>query len=193
MLRTERLILRPWRDEDFEPFAQMNRDPHVMECFPAPLTTQESNQFAKHISTKLQEQGWGLWAVSVQGGSDFIGFIGLSPVTLDVHFRPAIEVGWRLAYDYWGKGYATEGALEALKYGFDILNLSQIVSFTAVQNRRSIEVMKRIGLRYDPADDFNNPNFPEGHVLCPHVLYRLNCNEWMEKSITTFDSTYIVG
>ena len=158
----------------------MNSDPRVMEYFPSILSHHESHDLAKRLSTKLQEQGWGLWAVSVPEISDFIGFIGLSEPSFNAHFTPAVEVGWRLAYDFWGKGYATEGALEALKYGFETLDLNQIVSFTAVQNRRSIEVMKRIGLHHDPVDDFDHPKLPEGHALRRHVLYRLNSNEWME-------------
>lgn len=177
-IRTKRLILRPWSEEDFEPFAQMNSDPRVMEYFPSILNHQESDDLAKRLSAKLEEQGWGLWAVSVPGLSDFIGFIGLSEPSFNAHFTPAIEVGWRLAFDFWGQGYATEGALEVLKYGFENLNLSQIVSFTAAQNHRSIEVMKRIGLHHDHKDDFDHPKLPEGHILRRHVLYRLNRNEW---------------
>lgn len=162
-------------------FAQMNSDPRVMEYFPATLSLQESDDHAKRLSAKLQEQGWGLWAVSVPGLSDFIGFIGLSEPSFNAHFTPAVEVGWRLAYDFWGNGYATEGALEALKYGFKTLNLNQIVSFTAAQNHRSIKVMKRIGLHHDSMDDFDHPKLAEGHIR-RHVLYRLNRNEWIERS-----------
>lgn len=178
ILKTKRLILRPWCEEDFEPFARMNSDPRVMEFFESILTTQESNDLAKRISNKLEAQGWGLWAVSAPEVSDFIGFIGLSETSFNAHFTPAVEVGWRLAYDFWGHGYASEGALEALKYGFNTLNLNQIVSFTTVQNRRSIEVMKRIGLHRDPADDFDHPKLPDGHRFKRHVLYRLNRSEW---------------
>ncbi|MBA3239474.1 MAG: GNAT family N-acetyltransferase [Parachlamydiaceae bacterium] len=173
-ISTKRLVLRPWHEEDFEPFAQMNSDPRVMEYFPSLLSHQESDDFAKRLSAKLQKQGWGLWAVSVPGLSDFIGFIGLSEPSFSAHFTPAVEIGWRLAYDFWGKGYVTEGALEVLKYGFDTLNLPQIVSFTSVHNHRSIQVMKRIGLHHDPVDDFDHPMLPEGHILRRHVLYRLN-------------------
>lgn len=180
-IKTKRLILRPWQEEDFKPFARMNSDPRVMEYFPSILSHQESDDLAKRISTKLQEQGWGLWAVSVPGRSGFIGFIGLSEPSFSAHFTPAVEVGWRLAYDFWGQGYATEGALEVLKYGFDTLSLNQIVSFTVVQNLRSIEVMKRIGLHHDPADDFDHPRFPEGNKLRRHVLYRLYRKEWLER------------
>jgi RimJ/RimL family protein N-acetyltransferase len=105
----------------------------------------------------------------------------LSVPSFSAHFTPAVEVGWRLAYDFWEQGYATEGALEVLKYGFEILNLNEIVSLTAAQNHRSIEVMKRVGLHHDPVDDFDHSKLPGGHTLRRHVLYRLNHNEWMER------------
>jgi len=180
-VKTKRLVLRPWYEDDFEPFAQMNSDPRVMEYFPSILSRQESDALAQRISTKLQEQGWGLWAVSVPEVSNFIGFIGLSRPSFSAHFTPAVEVGWRLAYDFWGQGYATEGALEALKYGFETLNLNEIVSITAVKNDRSRGVMKKIGMHHDPVDDFDHPKVPEGHQLRHHVLYRLNQNEWMKR------------
>ncbi len=181
LIETKRLILRPWRKEDLEPFARLNADPRVMEYFPSTLSQEESDQMAKRMQTKIEERGWGLWAVSVPGVADFIGFIGLNKVekeTLPVHFTPAVEVGWRLAPEYWGKGYATEGGKACLKYGFNTLNLAEIVSFTAVQNVRSRAVMERMGMRHDPKDDFDHPKLPVGHPLRRHVLYRLKHREW---------------
>lgn len=128
---------------------------------------------ANRISSKLEEQGWGLWAVSVPGVVDFIGFIGLAEPTFSAHFTPAVKVGWRLAYPFWGKGYAAEGVLACLKYGFETLSLKEIVSFTAAQNMRSRAVMERIGMQHDLEDDFDHPNLFEGHWLRRHVLYRL--------------------
>lgn len=180
VIKTERLVLRQWCEDDLEPFAKLNADPRVMEYFPSILSHQESDDLAKRLSAKLKEQGWGLWAVSVPGLSDFIGFIGLSEPSFSAHFTPAVEVGWRLAYDFWGQGYATEGALEALKYGFETLNLNQIVSFTAVANQRSRHVMEKIGMHHDLKDDFDHPKLPEGHLLKKHVLYRMNHNEWRD-------------
>ncbi|MES2200329.1 MAG: GNAT family N-acetyltransferase [Chlamydiota bacterium] len=134
IIQTKRLILRPWKEEDLKPFAKLNADLRVMEHFLAPLNREESDQLAKRISLKLQDQGWGLWAVSVPGVAEFIGFIGLSEPTFSAHFTPAVEVGWRLMYKYWGQGYATEGALAVIKYGFETLKLNEIVSFTATSN-----------------------------------------------------------
>jgi len=180
-IKTDRLILRPWREEDFEPFAELNADPRVMECFPSVLSREKSNELAKKISFKIKEQGWGLWAVSVPGAAYFIGFIGLSAPSFKAHFTPAVEVGWRLSYDYWGRGYATERAKAAIKYGFEKLGLEEIVSFTAEQNHRSISVMKRIGMHHDPSDDFDHPSLPIKDRLCRHVLYRVHATEWMER------------
>ncbi|OGN55183.1 MAG: GNAT family N-acetyltransferase [Chlamydiae bacterium RIFCSPHIGHO2_12_FULL_44_59] len=178
IIQTERLILRQWCDQDLEPFAVMNADPHVMEFFPSTLSRKESNDLAKRIADKITEQSWGLWAVSIPHIADFIGFIGLAKPTFEAHFTPAVEIGWRLAFDYWGKGYATEGAKAVLKYGFQKLFLNEIVSFTAVQNMRSRKIMEKIGLHHELKDDFDHPKLPEGHPLRRHVLYRLNKTDW---------------
>lgn len=175
-LTTKRLILRPWEFEDFKPFAQLNADPRVMEYFPSIMTSQESDQLALRIKEKLENNGWGMWAAALLDSNQFIGFIGLNEVShasLPAPFTPAVEIGWRLAFNHWGKGYATEGALAALKYGFEILKLDEIVSFTAVQNERSRKVMSKIGMHRDPKDDFDNPKIPEGHRIRKHVLYRI--------------------
>ena len=172
-IESERLILRPWRQEDFAPFAELNADPQVMEHFPSTMTREESNAFAKRCAKEIEERGWGLWAVSVKDGAPFIGYIGLAPVNFSAHFTPAVEIGWRLAHEFWGKGYATEGAKTALRYGFEVLRLEKIVSFTAIQNKRSQNVMEKIGLHHNPADNFDHPRLPEGHPLRRHVLYQL--------------------
>ncbi|CUI17397.1 acetyltransferase, GNAT-family [Candidatus Protochlamydia naegleriophila] len=180
-IQTKRLILRPWREDDWKPFARMNADPRVMEYFPSTLSKQESDDLARRLSDKVAEQGWGLWAVSIPEVAEFIGFIGLAKPSFEAHFTPAIEVGWRLAYDYWGQGYATEGALAALEYGFETLQLNEIVSFTAQLNDRSRKVMRKIGMHHDPIDDFDHPRLSKEHQLCRHVLYRIKMSEWQAK------------
>jgi RimJ/RimL family protein N-acetyltransferase len=187
IIQTERLILRQWHEEDLEPFAALNADPRVMEYFPATLSQQESDQMMKRMQTKIEERGWGWWAVSLVKNGNFIGFIGMNnvdPATFPAHFAPAVEVGWRLACPYWGKGYATEGALVCLKYGFETLNLEEVVSFTAAQNMRSRAVMERIGMLRDPKDDFDHPKLPEGHRLRRQVLYRLKAKKWQNQNNT---------
>jgi RimJ/RimL family protein N-acetyltransferase len=172
-LRTSRLVLRRWRDDDREPFAALNADPVVMEHFPAPLSREQSDDLVDRIESGLEERGWGLWAVEVTGTAPFVGFVGLNPALFDAPFTPAVEVGWRMAREHWGHGYATEGARAALDFGFNTLALDEIVSFTTHGNTRSRRVMERLGMQRDPADDFDNPNVPPGHPLRPHVLYRL--------------------
>lgn len=180
VIKTERLIMRPWKEEDFDSFARLNADPRVMEFFPGVLTQEESDQFAKRICIAMKQQGWGLWAVSIPDVADFIGYICLAPVNFVADFTPAAEVGWRLAYDFWNKGYATEGAEAAVKYGFETLQLDEIVSFTAIQNTRSQKVMEKIGMKHHPEEDFDHPKLAEGHWLRRHVLYRLKRNEWKQ-------------
>jgi RimJ/RimL family protein N-acetyltransferase len=172
MLRTERLILRRWRPQDREPFAAMNADPRVMEFFPAPQTREQSDRFADRIEAHFAEHGYGPWAVEIPGEVPFIGFVGLLTPQFEAHFTPAVEVGWRLAAEHWGRGYATEAALAAVHHGFGELALAEIVSFTTTANVPSRRVMERIGMTHDPADDFDHPTLT-GHPLARHVLYRL--------------------
>lgn len=172
-LRTERLLLRRWRREDREPFAAMNADPRVMEFFPALLSRAESDARVDRIEAHFKQHGFGLWAVEIAGGAPFAGFIGLSIPSFEAHFTPCVEAGWRLAAEHWGRGYALEGARAALAFGFDSLELEQIVSYTATSNLRSRRVMEKIGMNHDPDGDFDHPLLPEGHPLRRHVFYRI--------------------
>lgn len=177
-VRSERLLLRPWRDADREPCAEMNADPRVVEHLPSALTREQSDALLVRLRAHFDEHGYGLWAVEVPGVASFIGFIGLAVVTFDAPFTPCVEIGWRLAFPFWGKGYATEGARASLAYGFESLGLSEIVSFTTPANVRSWKVMEKLGMKRDPAEDFDHPRIPEGHRLRRHVLYRLPSAEW---------------
>ncbi len=172
-IRTERLWLRPWRAADREPFAALNADPRVMEFMPKRLTRAESDAFVGRIGAHFLDHGFGLWAVQILGGAKFAGYVGLSVPRFHARFTPCVEVGWRLAAEHWGRGYATEGAKAAVAFGFEQLGLKEIVSFTVPANVRSIRVMERIGMTRDPADDFDHPLLPEGHPLRRHVLYRI--------------------
>lgn len=177
-LRTKRLLLRQWRDEDLEPFAELNADPETMRYFPAPPHREQSDALAEHARGHIDEEGWGIWAVEVVGAASFIGFVGLARPSFEEHFTPAVEVGWRLAREHWGHGYATEAGRAALGYGFEELDLDEIVSFTSGLNEPSRRVMERLGMSHDPADDFEHPRVPVGHPLRPHVLYRLSRADW---------------
>jgi RimJ/RimL family protein N-acetyltransferase len=172
-MRTSRLWLRPWCARDRKPFSALNADPVVMQFFPSVLSPVESDHLAGRIEAHFSEHGFGLWAVEVPGLSSFIGYVGLSIPSFTAHFTPCVEIGWRFARAYWGKGYATEGAREALRFGFGQLGLREIVSFTAPANVRSRRVMERLGMSHSPLDDFDHPALPDGHALRRHVLYRL--------------------
>lgn len=167
MLTSKRLLLRNWKESDLPLFRGMNGDERVMEFFPNVLTGEESDALAMKIQREMDELPYGLWAVEVQGGAPFIGFIGLHYV----EWMERVEVGWRLAYEHWGKGYATEGAQAAVDYGLQTLGLEEIVSFTAKMNERSVRVMERIGMKRDEKRDFHHPAIPKDHPLAPHVLY----------------------
>ena len=177
-LRTDRLYLRRWRATDRQPFAALNADPRVMEHFPAPLSREESDALAARIESHFEQHGFGLWAVEIADIAPFAGFIGLSIPRFEAHFTPCVEIGWRLAAEYWGSGYATEGARAVLAFGFEQLRLAEIVSFTVPGNLRSRRVMERLGMTRNPADDFDHPALPEGHPLRRHVLYRLGRPEY---------------
>jgi len=175
---TERLILREWRDADVAPFIKINADPVVMEFFPQTLSEDRTRRFVDRIRTRWRQFGYSLWAVERKDSAGFIGYVGLWPATFPAHFTPAVEVGWRLAADQWGHGYATEGARAALDYAFGKLDFPEIVSFTSTINVRSWRVMERLGMRRDPSGDFEHPDVPEGHPLRPHVLYRIRREDW---------------
>jgi RimJ/RimL family protein N-acetyltransferase len=169
-LRTDRLLLRRWRAEDRPALAALNADARVMEHFPAVLTREESDAFMDRIEQHFDRHGFGLWAVEVPGVTELAGFVGLAVPRFEAHFTPCVEVGWRLAVEHWGRGYAAEGARAALTFGFDEAGLEEIVSFTVPENHRSRRVMEKLGMARNPDDDFDHPSLPDRRR---HVLYRL--------------------
>jgi RimJ/RimL family protein N-acetyltransferase len=171
-LRTERLLLRAWRNEDLGPFTAMSADPVVME-FLSPLPQPNGClASAERLQAHWREHGFGRWVVEIPGKASFIGVVGLACVPYTAHFTPAVEIAWRLARDHWRRGYATEAARAALDYAFGTLAFAEIVAITVPVNSRSRRVMERLGMTRDPADDYDHPNLPEG-PLRRHVLYRL--------------------
>ncbi len=180
-LRTARLLLRQWRDSDSEPFARLNADPRVMEHFPSTLSRARSDSLVEANRVHFAAHGFGLWAVEVVDESPFIGFVGLAVVRFDSHFTPAVEIGWRLAAASWGRGFASEAAAAALRFGFETLELNEIVSLTVPRNQRSRGVMQRLGMQHSAADDFDHPVLDSGHPLRRHVLYRLSRHQWLTR------------
>jgi ribosomal-protein-alanine N-acetyltransferase len=171
-VRTDRLLLRPWRESDLEPFAALNADPAVMAHFAKPLDRAESDAFVARFLAHFDRHGFGFWAVEAPDVAGLVGMVGLAIPSFETHFTPCVEIGWRLARAHWGKGYATEAAGAALQFGFEQLGIGEIVAFTVPDNVRSRAVMERIGMTRSADDDFDHPNLPEGHPLRRHVLYR---------------------
>jgi RimJ/RimL family protein N-acetyltransferase len=180
LIRTDRLVLRRWRDPDREPFAAMNADPAVMEHMQGLMFRERSDAFIDRIEAHWDARGWGLWAVEVPGVAPLVGYVGLWPADY-VTGAPMVEVGWRLLREHWGHGYVTEAAREALRFGFEEVGLQEIVSFTVPQNARSWRVMERIGLNRDPSRDFDHPNVDAAAypALVRHVFYALGHDAWL--------------
>jgi RimJ/RimL family protein N-acetyltransferase len=170
-LVTTRLLLRQWRRSDRAPFAELNGDARVMEHFPSRLTREQSDAMADRCEALIRKRGWGLWAVELKTSGSFIGFVGLHIPSAELPFSPCTEVSWRLAFDHWGHGYATEAARAALGVAFEVLGLEEIVSFTAVENFRSRAVMER--LEMEESGVFAHPSVPVGSRLREHCLYRV--------------------
>lgn len=178
-VETPRLVLRQWRAADREPFAALNGDPQVTQ-FLLPITPQESDALADRLAAGIDEHGWGFWAVEAPGVAPFIGFVGIKPLAPALPFAPGLEIGWRLAQPFWGRGYASEAADAALRVGFEQVGADEIVAFTATDNVRSRAVMDRLGMAADAAP-FDHPAVPEGHPLRAHVLYRIGRDGWRRR------------
>ena len=170
-IRTPRLVMRRWREEDLGAYAEMNADPVVMRYFPSTLDRAASDGSVRRIEQLFDRQGFGLWALEVADTAQFIGFTGLNPMPAGVPGAGGMEVGWRLAQHAWHRGYATEAAVAAVDVGFSEIGLDEIWSMTAVLNEPSQAVMRRLGMT--PFAHFDHPNVPVGHPVRPHIVYRL--------------------
>ncbi|KDM92292.1 GNAT family N-acetyltransferase [Photobacterium galatheae] len=180
-LQTPRLIIRPWKAADLVPFAAMSADPAVMRYFPSTLTEEESQQAADRAQSLIEEKGWGFWAVELKETGAFIGFVGLHYQDSEIPNAPFIEIGWRLASEYWGRGLAPEAAERALQFAFDELNASDVYAFTALPNQPSQRVMQKLGMT-DCQQNFLHPKLPADHPLAEHCLYRISRTEWLVSS-----------
>ncbi len=171
MIETERLILRPWREDDILPFSEINSNMEVMEYLPKCLSLEETVQFYNRIVAEHYRFGYGLYAVETKIDGSFIGYVGFHHFDFDAEFSPGVEIGWRLAKEFWNQGYATEAAIACLDYARRNQLFNEIYSFTTVDNHRSERVMQKIGMEREGF--FSHPALPRGHRLKPHVLYKL--------------------
>ena len=176
-LRTERLLLRRWRDSDREPFFLVNSDPRVMQFYPKLFSRKESDEVMDRYENSFKENGFGRFAVERCSDRVFLGMVGILMATHPTRREAFIDIGWRLSPDYWGHGFATESAREVVRHAFEDLNLDGIVALAAEANIRSVRVMQKLNMMHDRADDFDEPKFPIGHPARRHVLYRLRRSE----------------
>jgi RimJ/RimL family protein N-acetyltransferase len=174
-LRTQRLILRNWRESDRELFHLINSDDRVMEFFPMRRSRADSDQMMDQLADGIARTGFGLAAIEIAGTGEAAGFAGLNatrnvPGVAD----GTVEIGWRMAPQFWGKGIASEAARAWRDFGFDQLGLERIISFAVAGNHRSTAVMRRIGMTARPELDFDHPNVPQSHPqLIRHVYYEM--------------------
>ena len=179
VVATARLVLRPFQDVDRAPFFALNTHPLVVESLGSSPTRAQSDDMLERYAAEMDREGWGLWAVAEAGrgaeaeGAPFVGMVGLHRVRPELPCAPAVEIGWRLHPEHWGQGYATEAAAASLRFGFAEAGLTEMVAFTTTLNTRSQAVMARLGMRRDPAGDFDHPSVPEGSPLRRHVLFRV--------------------
>lgn len=174
MYETERLLLRQWTDDDLQSFIKINQDQTVMKYYPSTLSVSDTINMVARIKNKFKTNGFGLYAVVLKETQQFIGYIGLNTPDFQAYFTPCVEIGWRLAKEYWGQGLAVEGAKKCLELGFNQFNLNEIVSFTAKINTQSERVMQKLGMAYEVDGDFHHPKLPREHRLSLHVLYRIS-------------------
>jgi len=177
-IKTDRLNLRQWKKEDYPAFAKLNADPEVMKYYPDTLTQLESNDMAERFEALLEYNGWGFWVVEKLDEKNFMGFVGLNEPAYELPVTPCVEIGWKLAKEYWGHGYASEAAKACLAIAFGKLDLPEVYSFTSVLNKKSQAVMERLGM-VNMKQNFEHPMMPKGGPLSEHVLYRMNKKDWM--------------
>ncbi|MEZ9526330.1 GNAT family N-acetyltransferase [Enterovibrio norvegicus] len=183
MLETRRLLLRQWKDDDYLPFAALNANAEVMRYFPEPLSRSKSDELGSRIRSLISERGWGFWAVELKSTGQFMGFVGLhtQDENSGIPDVPFIEIGWRLASEFWGMGYAPEAAEKALQYAFEDLDTPSVYAFTVLDNLPSQRVMVKIGM-VNSHNDFDHPKLQKGHPLERHCLYKITREQWLATS-----------
>lgn len=181
-IETERLILREWQASDHAPFARINADPLIMEYFPRLLDETDTEKLIERFQKHFKKYGYGFYAVELKQTHEFIGFVGINHVGNDMPFAPAVEIAWRLDYEYWGQGYATEAALAVLKRAFIDIGLKEVVAYSVFDNTRATHVIEKLGMKRDLKADFSYPKLPDDHPMSRHVLYRLKAKDFKPES-----------
>lgn len=177
IIETGRLILRPFKEADKEPYAALGANETAMHNFPSTMNKFECDSKMNTLIKLQTRYGFHFLAAELKQTNQFVGLLGLANIDVETKLaipgRPNMEIGWALHPDTWGKGLAPEGARACLTYAWEVLKLNEVVSFTAKTNTPSQRVMEKIGMTRDPEDDFDHPKMPAKHPLTPHVLYRI--------------------
>ncbi len=183
MMETERLRIRDWQQSDYEPYAKLCSDSDVMRYFPHTLTKQQSDDQLDLMRRLIAERGWGFWAVELKATGQLIGFVGLhyQDENSGIPNAPFVEIGWRLAAEFWGIGYAPEAADKVLEFAFNHLKRSEVYAFTALPNQPSQRVMQKLGME-NTGQDFNHPKLEADHPLERHCLYCITRQQWQSKA-----------
>lgn len=191
ILETPRLVLRNWLESDRDLFREINADPKVMEFFPFRRSHDEADAFLGKLNGMISDTGLGFYAVELKAKGEPIGFCGLSLANMPSVFPDqTVEIGWRLATRFWGKGYATEAAQALLDFAFREKKLDAVVSFAVAENTRSTAVMKRLGMHRVPSLDFDHPRVPDTHPhLKPHIVYAITQDEWKRQAASRLASS----
>lgn len=182
-LETGRLVIRKWEERDRELFHRINSDAQVMKYFPFRRNREESDKMMDQLNRLIEENGFSFLALELKSTGACIGFCGLHKIELpEVFPHGGTEIGWRLAPEFWGKGYVTEAGFKLLDYGFNVLNLQEIVSFAVHDNTPSLAVMNRLGMTADPARDYEHPAVPDTHPqLKLHRFYAISRSDYLEQ------------
>ncbi|MEP2236295.1 MAG: GNAT family N-acetyltransferase [Alteripontixanthobacter sp.] len=171
-LETERLVLRDWRgEEDVDDFHRLGSDERVMATLGPLMTRQGSAALVADLQARSLDFGHTFWALERKSDSRVIGFCGL----VRGHIAPIageLEIGWRLAHDCWGKGYASEAAQAAIGWAFANRPGEAVIAITSQNNMRSRALMERLGMHHISSRDFEHPSLMPGDPLRAHVLYR---------------------
>ena len=171
IFKSERLGFRNWKDEDLEEFAKLNSDEEVMKHFPKTLSNKEVVEFIERLKTHYEKNGFTYYATEILGSKEFIGMIGIAKQEYKTNFTPAIDIGWRLKRNAWGKGYATEGAKRCIEHAFNELDIIKIISVCVVKNKKSENVMKKLGMKRK--GEFNHPEIINHPEYKKHVCYEI--------------------
>lgn len=156
---------------DLALIAALGTDERVMASLGGRRSAAQSRAWLDAEIAHWSKHAFGRFFVSRE--DDFVGLVGLSRADFDAGILPSIEVAWRLVFEHWGHGYATEAARAVLGDAASRLGIRDVVAVTTLGNVRSQRVMRRLGMHESVAERYEHPRLPEGHPLRVHVVYRL--------------------